>query len=422
MDPQDHMLIKLFFQILQALHHISSLKIQKNGDKPTKGFERHILQMEKFLRPAQPNTQLFENLNKTHMTWAQNVASVMTDHYTAKISEIQGRISAHSLSALNIKQFSKSGIEWARQKYGKKLRDSEVAEFYRIINALEKKNFQTPIKPNQNQFLKTPVKSSVFQIPSKPRKKSPTKPALSPINGSNAFSPLAVPLDSPKRKHAFSPPATPTKRPRNKSIVKPGLPRPNLSFAQALKSPSTFLKNQHSSLNKNQWQLPKIIKSTLVLGASNLARITRCSQDIQIESFSGAKISHLIKIIQTYKHQGFADRIIFNIGTNDKSCSNIHELTSNLSNLIRTTKQLFPRTRIAFACVTISDALKKFHPGEANTLKHLNKQLSTFRKQGIKILDCEINEELKFASDGIHWLPSTANQLMDHWLSHFKIF
>lgn len=82
--------------------------------------------MEKFPRPAQPNQAIFGTLNRIHMAWAQNISSAMLEHYTTQISELLGRITVHSLSAVNIRKYSKNGMEWARSKYGRKLCDSVV--------------------------------------------------------------------------------------------------------------------------------------------------------------------------------------------------------------------------------------------------------------------------------------------------------
>ncbi|KAL3862894.1 hypothetical protein ACJMK2_008838, partial [Sinanodonta woodiana] len=66
--------IRLFYQILQAIHHLNIKKDQAKGLGATKGFKQQIKLLDKFLKPAQPTTGLTQELERLNRMWATKVA------------------------------------------------------------------------------------------------------------------------------------------------------------------------------------------------------------------------------------------------------------------------------------------------------------------------------------------------------------
>ena len=132
----NHKFIKLFYQIIQALHHYSILRKQADGGEPTRAFSRQIAFLNRFIKPAQATPVLRNKIQDLNSTWGTTVAQALCDHYRGCISGILGQLSAHSLSTFQINQFSKNGLEWAKRNFGKKLSRATTTEYFAIVRSL----------------------------------------------------------------------------------------------------------------------------------------------------------------------------------------------------------------------------------------------------------------------------------------------
>lgn len=412
METPDQFIIKLFFQILQALHHISALKLQASGGKPTQGFQRHINNMEQFLRPAQPNSGIFNSLHQLHLTWAKKTAELMTRHYNTQLSEILGRLTAHSLSKFQIQKFSHSGLQWGRARFGRKLSDNVITEYHNFVSSLSKIDAETPLK------IKTTAPRQI--TPPQNLRKSDNVPT------SNFFSPLATLADAvsltTSKRPLSSPPNSPAKRLQSSPNCRKSLSispiTPPRTFADAIKTSPTFPNHKHRPINKSNWKLPNIIKPTLILGDSNLTRITQRDPNVQIEPYPGAKINHLIQLIQSYSHQGIPKNILFNIGINHRSHWDRNEIVQSLQTLLRVTRKQFPKSRIMFSSLIYCNALFKTHSREACNIRLFNQHINKLKGIHVRNLSTFNGDPsgFKFAKDGIHWMSETANDVFGQWL------
>lgn len=281
-------------------------------------------------------------------------------------------------------------------------------------------------------------------------KSNPNSKQITTSNRFQAISPTNPPGTPSKRKRAdssTSPPQTPSKTHRSRSVQTPNRTRRSLSVKPTNKpksntkptpsssnpssptqprkvnitSPTSCINRHPNTSNKSDWSLPAINKPILVIGASNLSRISRCEDpNVQIESFPGAKIRHIIQLFQNYSSLSLPTKIIVNIGINDRSNSDTNEVFKNLCLLREVIRQKIPAVQLFFTTVPISDILTKQKAVESSNLQKLNLNLSKLKNKVTTTLDDRIPGGTTFGGDGIHWTESTANGLLAHWLSTAK--
>lgn len=492
-------LIKLFYQILQALHHLNVMKPQTLGRERTNGFEKQVRLLDSFLRPAQSNTSLRNELNGLNRMWATKIAQALSRHYKYRISELMGMIAGFGLTGNTIMNLSNQALDWGKQKLRRKLRFETIQEYQAIIRSL------VPPSPHQ-QIKKTtpatactnhplPSTSGTEPVYRSPRKTTPRKYPLEPqITLRNRFSPLRV-LDTeslmtpkkrrisdsnsrdsnetPKRQRKQDPSPQNVRRSLDKTLnrPKPSSPKSN-SSPQIIKclsvptltsfiksrspspvrttppvrrslspnrSPSvspTFPKQTYAAVvlsprksgrvnrhngQKKDWTIPKVSQPNLIIGDSNLIRITNpTNHRVQIEAYPGAKISHMLGLVQSYQHQEKPDTITFNIGTNERENMNTNMVFQNLKDLLKATKEKFPTSKIFVAKIPVSDTLQNRKPTEAWNLTRLNGNLSKLHMEGVRVLESGSHLDVSFHTDGIHWSPRAANEILVRWMEQLE--
>ena len=211
-NPNNHW-IRLFYQILQAIHHLNIMKDQAKGLGATKGFNQQIKLLDKFLKPAQPTTGLTQELERLNRMWATKVAETLTHHYQTRISELMGRIVGFGFLDFTIKNLSTQALDWAKRNFRNKLSLDTIQEYQRIVRSFttapprqqidSTRDPQTPTKTVNNKEVSSAWDINQW-IPRSPRKSqqknlSPRKPIDNQIKLNNRFQPLQI-LDTPPHK------------------------------------------------------------------------------------------------------------------------------------------------------------------------------------------------------------------------------
>ncbi|KAL3872513.1 hypothetical protein ACJMK2_035739 [Sinanodonta woodiana] len=495
--------IKLFFQIIQALHHINVLKRQAKGEDRTKGFDKQVHYMDRFLKPAQPNNRIVEKLKTLNRIWATKVAQTLSDHYHERISDLMGQIAGYNFADWTIKTLSHQALDWAKTNMRKKLRTETIQEFLIIVKTLSPslpKTINSTTTSNANSTLryqgssnntnqqcwshkspkkptprKYPLEPTVMQIALSnrflPIQPSDTQPIRTPSKRRMSQSPVLGTTETPKRQRQRGP--TPDKArksldkrytvsvkgpesifnalpsvkplknmlkcmsvpsipslvtgirsrslspgrrsvsPRRSPAVSPTIP--NQSYATAVKCsrrPGQITGHRGS---KSDWSLPKISFPILVIGDSNLARITNTTEHpVQIEAFPGANISYITQLLDSYKYESKPQRIVVNVGINDKGNMNTNQTFQEMKHLFKVARERFPHSKLFVTKILISEQLEVRNSKEAENIKRLNENMSKI--QGVTVLDTGIAKEVVFHRDGIHWSPRSANLILCDWL------
>ena len=144
--PGSTSIIKLFFQILQCLHHLSICKAQSGG-LVTKAFKSKLKELNRFMRPAQETTPLREDILAVNQNWMKDMTGVLQAHYSSRISELLDQIKASKLNLESFDQTISSALQWARRNFGSKLKQATIQEFQDLLKSIR----PGQSKPQQQQ-------------------------------------------------------------------------------------------------------------------------------------------------------------------------------------------------------------------------------------------------------------------------------
>ena len=168
------------------------------------------------------------------------------------------------------------------------------------------------------------------------------------------------------------------------------------------------------------WEIPRVTKPVLILGDSNLSRVTEVRRrDAQIVSYPGLKLDHLLKLLQRFKHGSDSQnpgmkpsRVVFVVGVNDRGLA--HSTNDlNMKKVINEASKVFQGSNILILQNQFSDRLSR---EEKDVLRKLNETI-TFLSNKKAIDFIPPLDKKKFQStwhDNIHWTERCANLTIDH--------
>ena len=120
-------LTKLLFQLLQMIHHISIMRTQGEGS-PVNAFLHKIAELDRFIRPARPNSDVIKRIQTINRSWAKRVGVIVHNYYLTNLNSI--------ISTLKTTRPGFQGRDVQGPLYGAQLGSrqfwSEIAKFYRF--------------------------------------------------------------------------------------------------------------------------------------------------------------------------------------------------------------------------------------------------------------------------------------------------
>ena len=117
--------VKLLFQIIQVLHHLS---MSQDGKK-TKAFSRKIKELNRFIRPALPHPQVIQQIQEVNNAWAINIAKTLSTHYQDQLNTLKSLIPNYNFSESEWSSIKSKSIQWAKRNFGRKLQTSTLHSF-----------------------------------------------------------------------------------------------------------------------------------------------------------------------------------------------------------------------------------------------------------------------------------------------------
>ena len=190
------------------------------------------------------------------------------------------------------------------------------------------------------------------------RELSSVSATSSPYISPNAFPPLRGQLSSPEitslsQYHS----SQPFSRPRlDRTIIHVLTPTPNT--ARRFSAVPSMQKS--TNCKKSGWRLPKISKHVVILGDSNVSKITESRErDIQVESYPGAKIRNLEQMmIHPAETDGtHPEIVILSVGINDVANKPGVTTIRNLRRVAVRAGKCFPHSVFAIPEINCSDRL-----------------------------------------------------------------
>ena len=176
------------------------------------------------------------------------------------------------------------------------------------------------------------------------------------------------------------------------------------------------------SVNKGDWQLPELTSECLVLGDSNLLRITKSrvpKSAMQICSFPGAKFSNMKNLLAKQTPNDQIKSLILSIGINERD--NNPQSTSILCfrKMINAAAKAFPNAVMSVATLQW-DKERVTEPAHKN-LTALWEGIT--KCDNIQLLPAIDQSKFKTEThdrSGIHWSMETANEMLDNWVHHLN--
>lgn len=405
--------VKLLFGLYQCLHHLSILTGDANTDKRPV-FSRKVEELDRFFIPAMPtlNPLFQKQCHATNEKWRQEQMGNLTEHYQWCIETLKGSISACRLTQSDLKTYLAQARKWAQQHFRKRFQ----------IKAFDKVDQMVLNFAISETTASGPTPGSSTQIEEQPKK----------VTVPEVTVPEVISTPSRKRDRPLTPESSPTqiqtpKKTKSSSYAekaKSPLIRPNASTQKdnpAVEKLPRLPKDQRGSNMHKFWKIPKVTKDILVLGTSNLARISYVGRrDAQVVSFPGLKLDLLLKLINAFQFGTDSpspgqqpSHVILSVGINDRDLSaSTNEI--NLKKVVQAAKRQFPDSKISLYQQPFDPSLSE---KQRKTLTSLNDAIEKqCQSHGLNCIPRVAKS--KFATAGgndlIHWTENCANATMEH--------
>ena len=411
---------KLMFGLYQCLHHLSFLTGgEGNGKRPT--FARKVEELDRFFIPALPtwNSNFKKQCHETNEKWRQEQIGNLTEHYQWCIEALKGSIFAYFLTTSDLTTHLNTAQKWAKQHFKRKFQTNIFDKVDQMVRKL--KLSETTVKgpapgnssTNQAETKKVPTQ----EVPSTPGKRKRGRPSMGGDSPSVA-SPSETNSEKRSRSLTYSQTVkSPTFRPNATETQKN---TPSVQKFRKLKS------NERGQRMLSAWEIPKITKDLLVIGTSNLARISFVQRkDAQVISYSGLKLNMLLQLLQAFKFGPNSEtpgrqpsHVVFSIGLNDR-CLSTSTNETTLRKVYLEARRQFPDSKISFYEQPFDLGLPE---KEKKTLVSLNDAIRNLC-QAQKLNCIPRIPKAKFAvtdHDMIHWTENCANSTVEHLFDHLN--
>ena len=175
---------------------------------------------------------------------------------------------------------------------------------------------------------------------------------------------------------------------------------------------------------KNSWTLPACESKIVILGDSNLSKVTNIEGNAPVEmhSYSGAKPCHFERLLDGSTTCTHPSSVILSIGINSRD-NKVQTTKTQMKKIAQSATTMFPNSKIFIPQINISPLLSKT---QTSNLEAFNKYIVELSNEHQEIQIISKMPQEKFKTDengrfpGIHWQPETANDMVCHWLSHLN--
>ena len=167
----------------------------------------------------------------------------------------------------------------------------------------------------------------------------------------------------------------------------------------------------HTGANKEAWVLPPLGRPIVVIGDSNIKRISNIStayiQQTTLVSYSGMSFKHLYEVFRRMAEPDLqVKHLILAVGINNRYQNAEKSANKVIQSLYSKARLQFPRAKVYFP------TFPKYKDPSWNI--NLGDFTKTFKRLGATILQPTQNFKL---DDEVHWSPSTADDMLQEWLS-----
>lgn len=179
-DAETRQTSKLYFKLLQAIHHKQVINNAITTNTFPQGMMRQVTRLTDFIKPAAPTEQTKTQVRENTINWMSNNMQILLQHYSSTITALSN--TPQNPQALQI------AIGWARKRYTHKLTPETIHTAEHILglhqqHLLETSHSVTVTNPPQQQVhtdtaLQTQTNTTEDQFPPLPRPQAPHKLTL----------------------------------------------------------------------------------------------------------------------------------------------------------------------------------------------------------------------------------------------------
>ena len=132
-SPADHAMVKACYAIMQAKHHMILTDRAIAGEH--KMFKNKVSELDKFFKTAgEKNDPLYQRIkHEINEDWRSGHLVNNRDHFERMIDSNAADLKNKKLNKNKLEDFYKQGADWARNSFGKKLTNRDLAEARDII-------------------------------------------------------------------------------------------------------------------------------------------------------------------------------------------------------------------------------------------------------------------------------------------------
>ena len=380
--------VRKYYKLIQCLHHQSIAAHQQTGNW-SKAFRCKNQQLNDFIRPAYPNQTIENQIKEINANWTKHVLDALHSHYTQSITELTNSI--RSIDIPNKSSVIEIALARAKRNFGKKLRLDTIRSFSQICK---------DVSNSQNDANKTP--------PHKPAKSTQVDKFPKPSKSNADMVNVCRPNDTITSKQQN----TTEFRYNTRSSTKHNHP---VDTSATIKG--TFKNHAYTKDTFVKWKLESITHPTFIIGDSNLKNIKHRVDNVQIDSFPGAKIKHITDLVNAYPNSAYKpDNVIVSVGVNDYN--NKFETTTKdqIDKLCGALSKKFPSSRVYIPQLNVPETVSRYGTQNLNKINHYLAK----KTKHITVIPVIKKEDYILASDDYHWTHLTGNKFLRHWLNHLN--
>lgn len=213
-------------------------------------------------------------------------------------------------------------------------------------------------------------------------------------------------------------PLTPSSTSRLRSAVQSQLIQTGTTSVSNLRTPGQQVplrptKHRSTIRKAQEWSL-HVAKKWLILGDSNVAKLPEHDfVHLQIDAFPGATFRNAELLMDKTTCGVTVEKVILAFGINNRVQKTQETALKQLQRALNSVKRMFPSADIFVPQVNFSNSLPS---KEKLRLTHLNSAIARL---------CEYIPALPpslfhTGPDNIHWSPSTAVRMFDHWVRYLN--
>lgn len=126
-DPETKRLSKIYFKLIQSLHHKQIMDTASRNGRFPPGMSRQVSRLTDFFKPSGPTPETHNLIQHNTEEWMRKIIHILQQHYTCAIDKLTLNLASNH-TALTI------ATSWARKRYGTRLQSNTLQQLQTILH------------------------------------------------------------------------------------------------------------------------------------------------------------------------------------------------------------------------------------------------------------------------------------------------